>query len=187
MLDNTRRASGRFVLRIDPSVHQALRTAAVEAGVSLNEYCARRLAVPGWQLPMEAEDTLLYLDRLFGRALAGVVVYGSWARGEATADSDVDLLIVVADDVQLTRELYRQWDANPPKWGSLPIEPHFIHLPTSDVPLSGTWAEVALDGIVLSDPTFEIARRLGSMRRRLVDGEMVRRTVQGQPYWTTAA
>ena len=36
--------SGRFVLRIDPGLHGALRKAARAAGVSLNEYCARKLA-----------------------------------------------------------------------------------------------------------------------------------------------
>jgi len=39
-------ASGRFVLRIDPGLHAALRAAARESGVSLNDYCARKLALP---------------------------------------------------------------------------------------------------------------------------------------------
>ena len=40
------RASGRFVLRIEPGLHEALRNAARASGLSLNDYCARRLAAP---------------------------------------------------------------------------------------------------------------------------------------------
>jgi hypothetical protein len=187
MDDTTGRASGRFLLRIDPVLHQVLREGAALAGLSLNEYCARRLAAPEWRLPREADEALRYLDRLLGGALVGVVVYGSWARGVATAGSDVDLLIVVDNSLPLTRELYRRWDSDPPEWGSLPIEPHFIQLPGSDSPVTGTWAEVALDGIVLLDPRLAVSRWLQSVRHRLMEGDLVRRTVQGQPYWTTAA
>ena len=44
--DTSSGCSGRFVLRIDPGLHGTLRKAARAAGVSLNEYCARKLATP---------------------------------------------------------------------------------------------------------------------------------------------
>jgi predicted HicB family RNase H-like nuclease len=36
--------SGRFLLRIDPGLHAALRHAASASGQSLKEYCGRKLA-----------------------------------------------------------------------------------------------------------------------------------------------
>jgi len=33
--------------------------------------------------------------KLYGRRLKNVILYGSWARGEATEDSDIDLLVVL--------------------------------------------------------------------------------------------
>ncbi|MFC1575971.1 toxin-antitoxin system HicB family antitoxin [Gemmatimonadota bacterium] len=42
--------SGRFVLRIDPGLHGALRQGARETGMSLNEFCARKLAHPGGKI-----------------------------------------------------------------------------------------------------------------------------------------
>jgi len=37
---------GRFLLRISPGLHAALREAATAQGLSLNDYCARKLAAP---------------------------------------------------------------------------------------------------------------------------------------------
>ena len=33
--------------------------------------------------------------KLYGRRLKNVILYGSWARGEATEDSGIDLLVVL--------------------------------------------------------------------------------------------
>lgn len=38
-------ASGKFVLRLDPRLHAALRDDAQAAGVSLNDWCGRTLNV----------------------------------------------------------------------------------------------------------------------------------------------
>ena len=40
-----------------------------------------------------------------GRRLLGVVLYGSEARGQSTADSDVDVLVLLADPVDYGRDL----------------------------------------------------------------------------------
>lgn len=37
------------------------------------------------------------LVRLFGDRLRGITLFGSWARGEASEESDVDLLVLVED------------------------------------------------------------------------------------------
>ena len=175
--------SGRFLLRIDPGLHAALRRAAERAGLSLNEYCARKLAGggvglgdPGWQAVERAAAVV-------GGSLMGVAVYGSWARGEPMETSDVDVLVVVEPSTPITRELYRRWDQEPVSWEGRSVEPHFVHLPAPGQGPTGTWAEVALDGIVLLDRNLVLSRRLVEFRKQVVDGSMKRREVHGQPYW----
>ena len=46
------------------------------------------------------------LQAVYGDRLRGVVLYGSEARGEATPDSDVDILVLLAGSVALGRDLH---------------------------------------------------------------------------------
>ena len=143
--------SGRFVLRIDPGLHAILRRAARDAGVSLNEYCARKLMLPGGgatDLAPAAAAVARAAD-LFGDSLLAVAAFGSWARDELAAGSDVDVLVVLASRLSLTRRLYREWDRSPLTWNGRRGEPHFVHLPAPDAVVGGLWAEVAVDGVVL--------------------------------------
>jgi predicted nucleotidyltransferase len=45
------------------------------------------------------------LEDVFGGRLRGVVLYGSEARGEATPDSDIDVLVLLTGPVALGRDL----------------------------------------------------------------------------------
>mgnify|MGYP001610502457 CR=1 FL=1 len=45
------------------------------------------------------------LQGVYGDRLQGVVLYGSEARGEATQESDVDILVLIKDPVVLGRDL----------------------------------------------------------------------------------
>jgi predicted nucleotidyltransferase len=45
------------------------------------------------------------LENAFGDRLRGVVLYGSEARGEATPDSDIDILVLLIGPVALGRDL----------------------------------------------------------------------------------
>jgi predicted nucleotidyltransferase len=47
------------------------------------------------------------LERLYGLRLAGVVLFGSRARGEGRADSDVDLLVILRGPVDPNEEMRR--------------------------------------------------------------------------------
>lgn len=47
---------------------------------------------------------------LYGSRLKQVVLYGSWARGEATVDSDIDLLVTLKGDVTPGQEIDRMID-----------------------------------------------------------------------------
>jgi predicted nucleotidyltransferase len=50
------------------------------------------------------------IEKLYGQRLKNIVLYGSWARGEATEDSDIDLVIVLKGDVQPGSEIDRMID-----------------------------------------------------------------------------
>jgi len=50
------------------------------------------------------------LGKLYGDRLKDVILYGSWARGEATGDSDIDLLILLEGKVTSGREIDRMID-----------------------------------------------------------------------------
>jgi predicted nucleotidyltransferase len=181
--------SGRFLLRINPGLHALLRASARELGLSLNDYCARKLTLPVDAAAL-ADDGPVVVGRavdLYGAHLAGVVVFGSWARGEAVDGSDVDLLVVLDRRLPLTRSLYAAWDDEPATWDRRPVEVHLAHLPDrSDAP-SSIWAEVALDGLVVFERGRRLSARLGNVRREIAAGRFVRRVAQGQPYWTRVA
>lgn len=176
-------ASGRFLLRLDPELHEALRTSADAEGVSLNTYCARRLAAPPGIASGELAPAVARATQQFGVDLVAVVAYGSWARGEAGPDSDLDLLIVLKPGVAITRSLYREWDEAPLTAYCLSVEPSMVGLPSPELPVTGLWAEVAVDGIVLFDPDLIVSRHLAAVRRRIASGEIIRRSGAGQPYW----
>jgi predicted nucleotidyltransferase len=170
-------------------LQETLARGAVSAGLSFNEYCVRRLRGPA--LPDETSAVrALVLERaqsVVGARLQGIVVLGSWARGEAAADSDIDLLVVVDPFMPLTRNLYRTWDVQPVEFDGRPIDAHFVHLPTAAALPTGVWCETAVDGIVWYDRDGMVAQRLAAIRRSIAEGRLVRAVVHGQPYWKGAA
>jgi HEPN domain-containing protein/predicted nucleotidyltransferase len=172
------------VLRIAPGLHAALRGAAAEAGVSLNDYCVRKLAAPVGDLAAleGASKAVERAASIFGERLIGIAAFGSWARRQAADGSDVDLLVVVEESVALTRELYRAWDASAVTWEGRAVEPHFVHLPEENRVVAGVWAEVALDGIVLFERGLRISMGLSRVRRDIVGGRIARKVSHGQKW-----
>ena len=177
--------SGRFVIRMPPTLHAALKEAAQTNGLSLNAYCVRRLSVAGLGPAIE-QDAVGLVARAWSVADGGVsavILHGSWVRGEAMAASDVDALVVLEEHIPLTRALYRAWDEGPDvTWRGHRIDPHFVRTPT-DASYSGMWAEVALDGIVLFDRDWRVSAHLSRVRQAIASGRLVRGVVHGQPYW----
>lgn len=51
------------------------------------------------------------LDEAFGERLKSIVLYGSEARGEATPESDIDILVLLAGPIALGRDLRTIIDA----------------------------------------------------------------------------
>lgn len=179
-------ASGRFVLRLPPALHAALRDAARGAGLSLNEYCVRALAASGSDPAGPGGAIAARATALFGHDLVGILLFGSWARGEATAASDIDALVVLEASRPITRALYREWDGLAMEHDGRRIEAHFVGMPTAGDPPTTVWLEAALDGIIVTDRDGRVARHLGRVRRDIAAGDHVRRRAHGQPYWTAA-
>ena len=181
--------AARFLLRLPPALHRFLAARASAHDLSLNEYCVRMLAGPE-PVTVAEPAGLTVRDRaaaVAGSRLAGIVVHGSWVRGEARAASDVDVLVVVDQRLALTRALYRAWDDEPLTWAGRPVDAHFLHLPADPRRASGIWCEAAIDGLLLSDRDGRVEEALRHIRRAIADGQLVRKYAHGQPYWTAAA
>ena len=169
-------------------MHAALREAASAGGISLNDYCIQRLSAPGPDPAVAVFSPVVELAlESVGPALVGVAVFGSWARGDAVTGSDIDLLVVVEPDFALTRGSYAPWDDRPFEIAGRPVEPHIVRLPRSRTPMSGVWAEVAIDGIVLVDTGLRLSSYLADVRRAIAAGRLTRRVVHGQPFWHEVA
>jgi predicted nucleotidyltransferase len=50
------------------------------------------------------------LKELYGKRLRNIVLYGSWARKEATDNSDIDVAVVLSGDVEPCKEIDRMLD-----------------------------------------------------------------------------
>lgn len=179
-----RPASGRFIVRVAPELHASLRDAARVAGTSLNRHCARKLSAPSPVLDEEAAAIVHRARAILGDTLLGIVAFGSWSRGDESSSSDLDILLVADDRVAISRDLYRAWDAEPGlRWQGHPVSPHFANMRPDRDPVSGFWAEVALDGVVVFDPEWIVSRYLVALRRRISAGEIEQRVAGGQAYW----
>jgi predicted nucleotidyltransferase len=172
-------ASGRFVLRLRPSVHESLREVASQRGVSLNAICEEALEalVSGKR---EDPHVIAGIRELLGDSMIGVVLFGSVARGDSRNSSDTDLLIVLDRPRPLSRKLYSLWDDH---FGENRHSPHFVHLPEKTEDAGSLWCEAAVDGIVLVDHEGEVSRFLGTLRREIASGRLKRLSAYGHPYW----
>lgn len=183
--------SGRFVVRVSPRLHGALRERAARLGVSLNELCCGALAAVvnteaggATMVPfLPAPEMLARITDSYRTDLFGVVLFGSRAQGTAGSQSDCDILLVMAPGTALTRDLYRTWDECIDRGTRDPVvSPHFIHLPPADGGGS-LWLEAALHGQVLWQRDAGLTRRLAGARERIAAGQVRRRVAYGTPYW----
>ncbi len=184
-------------MRLPPRLHATLARQAAAAGVSLNTLCVELLSegAGAAQKPDGSpvfETRCLALVRSFseqtGTDVRGVVLFGSAARGQLRADSDVDLLLVLPRSEPLSRQRYRAWDECLAGHSfEREINAHFVHLPERAEDAGSLWLEVAVEGIVLADEGGQVYRWLVELRRAIAAGRFARYTEHGQPYWKRAA
>jgi predicted nucleotidyltransferase len=56
------------------------------------------------------EELRKQIQKLYGERLKDIIIYGSWARGDATERSDIDLVVVLEGKVVPGREIDRMID-----------------------------------------------------------------------------
>ena len=180
-----KKITSNILLRTEPSVHKRLLQEAKLQDLSLHELCLRRVLLPTSLVSSQFDflrTPVVEAARILGQALLGAVLYGSQARSDSRTTSDWDLLLVLDPKVPINRALYRRWDLEAQGVDER-MEIHFAHLPEMSSIATGFWAEIALDGMVLYDAEFRIARHLSRVRQEIVSGLITRKVVHGQPYW----
>jgi hypothetical protein len=189
--------SGRFVIRMPGTLHARLKQEAASTGQSLNQVCIAKLQAIGYPVAdfgtKNAATDLIFPDfldavvRRWSEELIGLILFGSAARGDATEDSDIDLLLVMKPEVKISRDLYRLWDRFCDEHRRTQnydrISPHFASLPGSVRGAGGLWYETAIEGIVLWESHRQVSRFLESVRRAMGHGKIRRRMMHGSPYW----
>ena len=183
-LDIMKPCSGHFLLRVDPVLHARLKQAARAAELSFNEYCERllRLSPPRWP-GYALQVAVARAQEIHGQKLVGVVLYGSLARGEAVPGSDIDLLIVLDHDTAIARASYREWDSISLEVDGFCVEPSIVALPKPEQRVSGLWAEIAIDGLILWSRSPAVHRYLIGIREKIGEGKLRRQRSHGQSYW----
>jgi predicted nucleotidyltransferase len=123
------------------------------------------------------------LRRGLGEKLVAVVLFGSRARGEATEDSDWDLL-VIADELP-ERFMERNFLLKrllPPEWrGSVCL---LVHTPSElESRLASLHLDIALDGKILYDPFGFATRWLEKLQDFIGKAGLVRKRVKFGEEW----
>jgi hypothetical protein len=171
-------------MRLPPKLHASLRKRARDTGVSLNSLCLAALSQQlgdGAQREEAGEIPVRQIRDMVGGSLVGVLLFGSAARGEQRADSDIDLLVVVGPEVPLARALYGRWDNA--IGHDTALSPHFVHPPRDIREAGSIWCEAAVDGTILYDRDGDLGRLLRELRGSMAEGRIRRKSAYGHPYW----
>lgn len=170
------------LIRLSHDLKSSLVSEAEHKGISLNELCCQKLRSPAPHEYIRSPEIAAAIEQAHAickSSLLGVVLFGSWARGSPNDRSDIDLLFVLKPDYKITRSMYQLWQEN--QIGN--CEPHFVCLPQASSHISGLWAEIAIDGVVLIDPAIMIQRYLMGIRRLIAEGKIRAKKIHGQNYW----
>jgi len=186
--------SGKFVVRIPPELHWRLKDAARRQGSSLNQVCVARLQGAAREFSSASDTPASLISRSliagaierWGADLAGLLLFGSAVRGEATRESDIDLLLVLKPTVRISRGLYLEWDVLAETFEPCDrrVSPQCVVLPEDVDAAGGLWYEVALEGVVLWERDLAVSALLRRLREGMARGELRRAMIHGNPYWT---
>ncbi|MBI4209050.1 MAG: nucleotidyltransferase domain-containing protein [Deltaproteobacteria bacterium] len=185
--------SGKFVVRIDPQLHESLKGKAQRDQVSLNRLCATLLqeGLEGTsQIPRNEsrwapllQPWVDALRKQFNEDLIGVVLFGSRIRGDATSTSDLDLLVILSDEIKIERRHYHWWDSLMASEVPFEINPHFVHLPKDEMRSNGIWYEVALHSEIFWEKDRIVSKKLDQLREVIASSKIQRFWTNGHPYW----
>ena len=180
--------SGKFIIRMPPRLHDRLKKFSSRQAQSLNEACVQLLNQALQKSDSAESDdfkrhVLTVLRDKLKEDLIACALFGSVARGEATASSDVDLLIVVGESLAINRSLYRQFEDRLETWLGLPLSLHFVHLPQPEARHGSLWLEVAMNCKILFDPEQRLQNLLLNIREQIAEQKYRRKKSSGVPYW----
>lgn len=187
--------SGKFVVRLPPQVHQQLKSESLKRGLSLNELCQERLSSHTHVQPQRLSPLPdIVLTQILDNAkklqlpIQGILLFGSFARGEQSENSDIDLLIILSNEKIIERALYQDWDlafSDHRFYGSHEINPHFVYLPEDPKNCGSLWLECALEGMLIFETKeANIQKKVLQIRNLIAQGRWRRKYAHGHPYWT---
>jgi len=186
-------ASGKILLRLPPEDHRELLAESQRRGLSLNRYLQALLKCSppiikmedesGQILPQWRRRILPLLKEEFKKALKGVLLFGSLARGQAHENSDVDLLVVIDNAATIDRDLYRKFDQALRQAGLENISLHFVPFPVDLSDVGSLWFEAALEGIVLYVTDAQLLTFLARLKNEIAENRLYRQWSHGHSYW----
>lgn len=167
-------------------LHEKLSKISAAKRLSLNQLCIlllnRGLDVSETGDWPEFEPVIKKVRDRFQEGLLGIVLFGSRATGEATVASDIDLLVILDDSIQIDRALYRWWD-DEIIWREGELNPHFVNYPGDVSSASGLWFEVAISGNIIYQKGGVVEQLFLKLKDFIADGNVRRYISNGHPYW----
>lgn len=170
-----------FLLRLPLNLYERLKSDANKRELSVNSY-SKQILMCGAPFPEIFISIQSLLLSLFPEDIVGILIFGSFARGEAFDSSDIDVLLIINSSIPIERDLYEKVDRL--KLGGREISVTIVHLPKEVSDVGSLWLEVALDGIVIYDPDIKVSQFLMLVKQYILKGSVQRRISYGVPYWT---
>ncbi len=187
--------SGKFVLRVPEEMHMQLNKLANDTLRSLNATCIdlieRQLKFDSKVNEAETPFTSIVINH-YKETMLGLIVFGSYTREETTKSSDIDVLVVLDDKVNITRSLYKDWEVNLESkvrdLFTMEVSPHFANLSSNNklynnINPGSLWLEIAFEGKILWEKKDVVSKMIRKIRLLIAEGIYQRRISHGHPYW----
>jgi predicted nucleotidyltransferase len=130
-----------------------------------------------------AEQVVKALASVLGRRLVAVVLFGSRARGEASSESEWDLLVIAEGLPQrpFQRHLFLKRLLPVRYRGAISV---LAKTPKEfEARLPSIYLDISLDGQVLYDPSGYATERLAALRRIIKDSGLYRERTEAGDVW----